>query len=427
MLEIHCKSMGNKDWKVAIIGAGVSGLIAARILEENNISPIIYDATDRVGGRVKTDIVEGYQLDHGFQVLLTNYPAAKKYLDYPSLELQNFLPGAQIFYNGGGTLIGDALRKFSFLLPTIFSFAGSFSDKLKVLKLNKILKQKTVEKIFAEEEKTTLQYLRDFGFSDKMISRFFKPFFTGIFLETELETSSRMFEFVYKMFGEGVAALPKGGIEKIPQQLASGLTKSEIQFDTKIQKVEGEHIFFENGNKKQFDFIIIATEPSHLISNMKNQEVDWKSCETLYFTTNNQIISKPLIGLIADKNSIVNNIFYHTTIEMENKGSEELLSVTVVKDHNLNNDDLIQQVQKDLEKYCGITKLTFLKLYDIPKALPNLQNIRYSIDPSESMLTHYIFLAGDSQLNGSLNAAMLSGEAAGIGVLEKMGIITYKG
>lgn len=419
--------MANKDWKVAIVGAGISGLIAAKVLEESGISPVIFESSDRIGGRVKTDIVDGYQLDHGFQVLLTNYPAAQKYLDYSALELQKFLPGAQIFYKGGGTVIGDAFRKFSFLLPTIFSFAGSFGDKMKVLKLNKILKKKSLQDIFAEKEKTTLQYLKDFGFSDKMIHRFFKPFFTGIFLETELDTSSRMFEFVYKMFGEGVAALPKGGIQKIPQQLADTLSSTEITFKTEIKKVEGEQIFFSDGKKEKFDFIIIATEPSKLISNMKNQDTEWKSCETLYFTTNNRFISKPLIGLIADEDSLVNNIFYHNTLKTDQKGDQELLSVTIVKDHDLSEKELIKRVQHDLEKYCGINELKFLKLYNIAKALPNLKDIRYSIDPSESMLTHYIFLAGDTQLNGSLNAAMLSGEAAANGVLEKMGIITYKG
>lgn len=419
--------MSNKDWKVAIVGAGISGLVAAKVLEESGISPIIYESTDSVGGRVKTDIVEGYQLDHGFQVLLTNYPAAQKYLDYPSLQLQGFLPGAQIFYNGGGTVIGDAFRKFGFLLPTIFSFAGSFRDKMKVLKLNKILKKKSITSIFAEKEISTLEYLQDFGFSDNIIQRFFKPFFTGIFLETELATSSRMFEFVYKMFGEGVAALPKGGVQKIPEQLAASLSSTEIKFDTKIKKVEGEHIHFEDGKKEKFDFIIIATEPSQLISNMKNQEVDWKSCQALYFTSNNRFISKPLIGLIADKESMVNNIFYHNTLQTDHKGDEELLSVTIVKDHNLSEKELIKRVQFDLEKYCGITDLKFLKMYKIPKALPNLKDLQYTIAPSETMLTHYIFLAGDTHLNGSLNAAMLSGEAAATGVLEKMGIITYKG
>ena len=419
--------MEDKKWTIGIVGAGISGLIAAKVFEDYGLSPSIIEASDRVGGRVKTDLVGGYQLDHGFQVLLTQYPAAQQYLDYDALELQKFLPGAQIFHNGGATVIGDAFRKFTFLFPTIFSTAGSFGDKLKVLKLNKQLKKKTLEAIFSEEERTTLQYLQDFGFSKKMITRFFKPFFTGIFLETELNTSSRMFEFVYKMFGEGLAALPKAGIEAIPQQLAKNLTSTSFEFNTKVAKVEENKVHLDSGITLEFDYIVVATEPSRLISNMSNQETEWKSCQALYFEAPDRFISKPLIGLVADEGSLVNNIFYHNSVKTASKGKKELLSVTVVKDHTLSEKDLIKKVQDDLKKYCGITGTEFLKMYEIPQALPNLRNLQYELAPSETQLTNSIFLAGDTQLNGSLNAAMLSGESAAKGILEKIGLISYSG
>ena len=126
--------MKNEDYKIHIIGAGISGLIAAKVLEDNGYHPIIIEATDRVGGRVKTDLVNGYQLDHGFQVLLTAYPAAKKYLDFDALQLQHFVSGAAIFDNGNQKILGDPLRDMSLLFPTLFSGIGSISDKLKVLK-----------------------------------------------------------------------------------------------------------------------------------------------------------------------------------------------------------------------------------------------------------------------------------------------------
>ena len=80
--------MANTKCNIHIIGAGVSGLVAAKVLEEKGYSPVVIEATGRVGGRVKTDIVEGYQLDRGFQVLLTAYPAIQKYIDMDALDLQ---------------------------------------------------------------------------------------------------------------------------------------------------------------------------------------------------------------------------------------------------------------------------------------------------------------------------------------------------
>ena len=412
--------MEKSAYKINIIGAGISGLIAAQILENYGYHPTIIEATDKVGGRIKSDSYKGYTLDHGFQVLLTSYPAAKKYLDYKALELQEFLPGATIFKNGNQQTIGDPLRKLTLLFPTLFSSIGNFSDKLKVLKLNTILKKKEVSAIFKENEKTTLQYLQDFGFSTEIITDFFKPFFSGIFLESNLDTSSRMFEFVYKMFGDGLAVLPKKGIQAISDQLKGKLNNTTFLFNTAVQEVKNNTILLKDNSEIKSHITIIATEASSLISNLKNQETEWKSCDTLYFESEKRAIQKPIIGLIADENSLVNNIFYHTSVDTANKSDEELLSVTIVNNHQLNENQLIDKVKQDLKEYCKIEGLHFLKRYQIKKALPKLTNLQYEISSTETKLKSTIFLAGDQLLNGSLNAAMIAGERAALGVIQTL-------
>ena len=410
--------MENQAYKIHIIGAGVSGLIAAKVLEDHGFCPLIIEATDRVGGRVKTDSVEGYQLDHGFQVMLTSYPAAQKYLNYEELALQHFLPGAAVFQNGKQKVLGDPLRDLSLLLPTLTSGIGSISDKMNILKLNLLLKKTSLQDIFAKPEKTTYNYLVDFGFSEDMITTFFKPFFSGIFLENQLETSSRMFEFVYKMFGDGTAALPKAGMEAIPKQLKSNLKNTKFVFNTKVKSVEETKILLADGTELESDYTIIAAENSDLIRGNLTQKTAWKSCDALYFEVDSRVIDKKLIGLIADKNALINNIFYPTSLESVTAGAKELLSVTVVKAHNLNSEELQKQVEVELKQFCGIDHLRFLKHYCIPKALPKLENLKYEMQPAETRFSDAIFLAGDTQLNGSLNAAMLAGERAALGIVE---------
>ena len=407
----------NKNIKIYIIGAGVSGLIAAMVLEESGLSPVIIEATDSIGGRVKTDTIRGYQLDRGFQVLLTAYPAVQKYLDLAALDLQQFKPGAVIFNKGKKSILGDPTRDVSLLLPTLFSGIGTVTDKIKVFKLNKLLKRKTLSEIFEEKERTTLSYLSNFGFSSQMIHQFFKPFFSGIFLEPDLDTSSRMFEFIYKMLGEGYATLPKAGIKAIPQQLAQGLSNTTFQFNTEVSGVEDSEILLDNGENLKSDFTIIATDASNLMADLKGHSTQWKSCETLYLETPTRTIDKPLIGLVPDSEALMNNIFFHTSLDMAVRSQNELLSVTVVKQHNLSNEALIQRIQRELKEYCGIDSCDLLKRYTIPKALPDLNNVQYGPAPSETQLTSRIFLAGDTQLNGSLNAAMTSGEKAALGVI----------
>lgn len=409
--------MKQKSPSIHIIGGGISGLIAARVLEEHGLSATIIEATDRLGGRVKTDVLDGYSLDHGFQVLLTAYPAAKKYLDFDALALQEFLPGSAIFKNGKQKIIGDPLRNLSLLLPTLFSGIGTVNDKLKILALNRRLKKKSIQNIFAEKEQTTISYLENIGFSEAIITDFFIPFFSGIFLENKLETSSRMFEFVYKMFGEGNAALPKDGIQAIPKQLFEKLKNTTCVFNTKVKSVENGNIKLESGETLKSNFTIIATQASGLVSNLKNQATLWKSCDTIYFEVAKREIRKPLIGLIAAPNALINNIFYHTSLQTSATATKELLSVTVVNRQNLTNKQLVAKVQKELKELCNIDSCTFIKQYNIPMALPKLQDIQYEMLPSETRLTETIFLAGDTQLNGSLNAAMIAGERAALEVI----------
>jgi protoporphyrinogen oxidase len=409
--------MKQKSPSIHIIGGGISGLIAARVLEEHGLSATIIEATDRLGGRVKTDVLDGYNLDHGFQVLLTAYPAAKKYLDFDALALQEFLPGSAIFKNGKQKIIGDPLRNLSLLLPTLVSGIGTVNDKLKILALNRRLKKKSIQNIFAEKEQTTISYLENIGFSEAIITDFFIPFFSGIFLENKLETSSRMFEFVYKMFGEGNAALPKDGIQAIPKQLFEKLKSTTIIFNTKVKSVENGNIKLESGETLKSNFTIIATQASGLVSNLKNQATLWKSCDTLYFEVAKREIRKPLIGLIAAPNALINNIFYHTSLQTSATALKELLSVTVIDRQNLTNKQLVAKVQKELKELCNIDSCTFIKQYNIPMALPKLQDIQYEMLPSETRLTETIFLAGDTQLNGSLNAAMIAGERAALEVI----------
>ena len=412
--------MEKSAYKIHIIGAGISGLITAQILENHGYHPTIIEATATVGGRVKSDIINGYTLDHGFQVLLTSYPAAKKYLDYKALDLQELLPGATIFKNGKSQTIGDPLRKISLLIPTLLSSIGTVSDKIKILKLNTLLKKKKIAAIFKTQETTTLQYLKDFGFSNAIITEFFIPFFSGIFLETELETSSRMFEFVYKMFGDGLAVIPKNGIQAIPNQLKNNLKNTTFKFNTPVKEVKDKHIILTDNKTIASHITIIATDASSLISNLKNQETHWKSCDTLYFETKKSVLKKPLIGLISDKNALINNIFYHTSVATSTKTAKELLSVTIIKDHQLEEEVFIKKVVAELRSKCGILDVTFLKRYQIKKALPKLTNLQYEISSTETKLKSTIFLAGDQLLNGSLNAAMISGERAAMGVIQNL-------
>jgi phytoene dehydrogenase-like protein len=212
-----------------VIGAGLAGLSCALSLEAAGVSVTLLEAGDAPGGRVRTDLIEGFRLDRGFQVLLTAYPEAKRLLDYPALQLKQFEPGALVWHGGKFHRFADPFRNPMGAARFLFDSIVPLADKLHVAKLRARVQRGTWEEIFARTERTTRDYLQAVPFSADIIERFFEPFFAGVFLEPELVTSSRFFEFLFRIFSLGDTAVPAAGMQQIPLQLAAKLRPGTLR------------------------------------------------------------------------------------------------------------------------------------------------------------------------------------------------------
>jgi len=390
---------------IVIIGAGISGLICALELEKAGYSPTVLERSNQVGGRLATTYHGNMPLDHGFQVLLTNYPEARHYLDLEDLNLRYFDSGAIIFDGGKSYEITDPLRDKSSIFKMLFSPVGTLSDKLKLATLALRLKRKSLKEIFETPADTTLAYLKNYGFSEKIIKNFFKPFFGGIYLENKLSTSSRMFEFVFKMFTEGNAAIPERGISAIAEQLKSKLKNTEFRFNTEVHKID-DQIHLADGSILQPDQIIVATQPENLMTSL-GPAPTYQSVTNMYFSSTETIIAKPKIGLVTDENMLVNNFYRLDTLFNQ---EENIISASI---NNVESID-VEEVKKEIARLTGIEvhSLEHVKSFKINKALPIVDDLKMKMEPSAVKLHDKIILAGDYLLNGSLNAAMQSGRTA---------------
>lgn len=402
----------NEHYDAIIVGAGLAGLTAAIHLEEYNLKPLIIERDSRVGGRVKTDELNGFLLDHGFQVLLEEYPMAKKYLDYHALQLQPFTAGAICFNGPEKFKVKDTKRNPLAAVSMAFSPVGSFMDKIRLGNLVAELQKQSLEVLFDKPEMPTIEYLKKRGFSKKIVNRFFKPFLGGIFLDQELSTSSRMFEFVFKLFSEGNTSIPAGGMEEIPKQLKSRLSKTQFMFNTEVKNVSSGVVTLKNG-EQVFSEQIIVTIPG--IIHQETSALSWNSTSTFYFEADKTIIGKPLIALNHGKNALVNNFVILTDASKAYapKG-KVLVSASLTHSPTESVEETSRRIKNELALSFGVEvqKWKYLKSYQIKKALPRLTNLKYEMPLEEALIADGVYVAGDYLLNPSINAAMQSGEAA---------------
>lgn len=399
---------------ITIIGAGISGLTAAVYLHQSGFEVKILEASDRAGGRIKTDLVNGFRLDKGFQVLLTEYPECKALLDYEKLNLKTFLPGATVLYDGGQFEIADPFRRPSATFSTLFAPVGSIKDKINTLFLKSKLLKISIPKIFEQKEVSTLSQLSDYGFSDKMINRFYKPFFSGIFLENNLATSNRMFDFVMKLFSEGNAAIPALGMEEIPKQLVALLPENTIQYNIKVSKIENNTIYSENGQNFKSDKIIIATEASSFARNyIPESQTEAHQVTNVYFEATSTPTNKAVVILNASENKKwVNNITFMSNVSKEYAPKDKvLISVSCNGISELEDEILANNMKSELKKWYGnqVESWKLLKVFKINYALPNLKLLKDELLESDYKINDNLFICGDHLLNGSINAAMKSG------------------
>lgn len=412
---------------IIIIGAGISGLTAAVYLHQKGYKVQILEASDRAGGRIKTDVLDGFRLDRGFQVLLTEYPETKALLDYKKLNLKRFLPGATVLYDGGQFEIADPFRRPTALFATLFAPVGSLKDKMNTFFLKNKLLNISISDLFKQPEIDTISQLKKYGFSPKMINRFYKPFFSGIFLENDLRTSSNMFDFVMKMFSEGDAAIPELGMEEIPKQLVAMLPENSIQYNVKVKAIDNNKILCEDGTTLDSDKIIIATEAIGLASNYILKEM--QNCHqvtNVYFEANIAPTKKAVVVLNAAKNKKwANNLTVLSNVS--NRYAPEgkvLISVSYNGIPTIDDATLAENMKSELKQWYGnqVSAWKMLKIYRINYALPNKGKVSNEVVNSEIKINDNLFICGDHLLNGSINAAMKSGRVVAELINESFGV-----
>ena len=245
---------------VVVVGAGLAGLVCAHDLAAAGVDCTVVEASDGVGGRVRTDAVDGYLLDRGFQILLTAYPEVQARLDLAALDLRPFAPGAVVRTAGGMHAVGDPLRRPSQLVETLRAPVGTLADKARLASLVLSVRTTPVRNLLRAADTTTLERLRRCGFSDSMLESFWRPLFAGIQLDPDLEVSRRRFDVILRMLAGGATAVPAEGMGAVPEQLAQGLPAGTIRLGARVDRIVGTAVHLDDGEVFGGRAVVVATE-----------------------------------------------------------------------------------------------------------------------------------------------------------------------
>ena len=463
---------------VIIVGAGVAGLTAARACAKAGVQVRLLEASDGVGGRVRTDRTEdGYLLDRGFQVFIEDYPEARRVLDYEQLQLQRFWPGALVLDGASRAAVSDPLRRPQDTLTALLSPIGTPLDKLLLgILIFRLKYTQTFAQALTKEEQSTEDYLFGLGLSESIVDTFFRPFLQGVFLAPLSAQSSRMselvlqppaaraphtrtqgwshprtptplspprFEAVFSVFSTGAACLPAAGLGAVSEQMAAALPPQlcELSLGTRVASLHEGGVCLDDGTRLQADAVVVATEAPAATALLATRtdappppllRRGLSSCCLYFCFAGAPPVTEPLLllnaragGQYGGPTAVVNNLCFPSAVAPSYAPAGcTLASVNVVGCPDIPEAELVAQVRTQLEGWFGeaeVREWRFLRRYVVAYAQPEQAPLLGADFNVPKRLGDGVFVCGDHTSTPTLNGAIASGEAAAEAVLRDLG------
>lgn len=293
------------DAPVVIVGAGLAGLACANALHAAGRPVRVIEAADGVGGRVRTDVVDGFRADRGFQVMLTAYPEAHRQLDLDALDLRAFDPGAVVQLGADRSVIADPFRAPARVVDSLRSPVGSMVDKARVALLRRRVRSVHPASLLRGEDMSTADALAADGFSPRMIDRFFRPLFGGIQLDPALATSRRMFDVIFRTLADGSSAVPNLGMQAIPDQLAARLPAGTVELGRRATAVAAGRVDTEQG-PIDASTVVVACEGPAAAALLGLAPVGSKSAGAVWFAADRAPTDDKLVFLDGEQGPVLN-------------------------------------------------------------------------------------------------------------------------
>jgi phytoene dehydrogenase-like protein len=409
------------DADVIVVGAGLAGLACALRVQREGLRPLIVEAETRAGGRIATDVRDGFLLDRGFQVLQTWYPAAARLLDYASLELRPFYPGALVRIGDDFHRVSDIWRRPAQLPEMLVSPVGSLADKLKLWRLRRRALRGDLIDLYNRPEQPTPALLAELGFSERIQARFFRPFFAGVFFEPELNVSSRAFEFVFRAFALGDTALPARGMEQIPLQLASRLAPQRLSLGQPVERLEDDGVRLADGARLRARATVLATDGTAAAALLGREAPPTRGTTCFYFAAPEAPFEGPYLVLNATGGGPINSLLCPSNLSAHYAPAGQALVCVNVFGARHNPDALETAVRRQLREWYGAQVEVWerLAVYRLPAALP-AQASGVTAPRGALAAGEQLWVCGEAAAPPSIHWALASGDDTGAEVSRRL-------
>ncbi|HET9132935.1 MAG TPA: NAD(P)/FAD-dependent oxidoreductase [Gemmatimonadales bacterium] len=409
---------------VLIVGAGLAGLAAARTLVAAGRAVRVLEASDGVGGRVRTDLVDGFRLDRGFQVLLTAYPECRAMLDYPALELRPFEPGAVVRHGDRWHRLADPFRRPLAAIRSLAGGLGTWRDKANILRLREAARAGSLEALWQRPAETTRARLQQLDFSREFTTGFLEPWLGGIFLGRDLGVSTRMFEFVFRMMGEGDTAIPAHGIDRIAEQLATALPAGTIALGQRVAALDDAGVRLADGTAVAGRAVIVATE-----GDTAARLLGWpappapRRATAIHYAAPSAPWRGPDLLLNGEGRGWINSLVVMSELAPERApAGQALLTIGIIDAVPEDDAVLDAAIRAEARAWFGDAVSTWrtLRVDRIAHAQPSQRPEDLEPAAREVRVGPARFVAGDHRETASLHGALVSGRRAAEAVLQEL-------
>jgi glycine/D-amino acid oxidase-like deaminating enzyme len=410
--------------ETVVVGAGLAGLACARRLTEQGVGVLLLEAADAAGGRVRTDRVDGFRCDRGFQLLNPSYPEARRVLDLPSLRLQPLPAGLVVASAGGRRLLTDPRRTPPRSWPAALAGlgGGELSEKLAFARWALRAAIADPANLLAEPDEPWGAALSGRGIDGRLRREVVEPFLAGTLGERDGVSSRRFVELLVRSFVRGTPAVPWSGMQALPDQLAAALPEGTVRLGVPVVDVTADRVHTADGTINA-ETVVVATDPRSAARLTGLPEPRMRGLTTFWHVAEQAPTRSGALHIDADRRGPVTNTVVMSNSAPSYSPDRRALIATTVLGGGGDGDgaQLEAAVRTQLQTVYGADTRGWelLTVHAIPHALTAMNP---PLDPRRPVeLDDGLLIAGDHRDTASIQGALVSGRRAADAVLRRLG------